>query len=163
MSQTQPVNKGTHTTEIPWWERNYEPGWPSDSKPPAWWTLWWKAWVESGDGCCAYCGLDITSDARYMGLLHSDHLIPQKVGGSDDSLNLVFACTICNGIKKKYDPSHGKGITAPSTQEERAELIRDAKAYILGRINNARSSNNPHYFRIAQLSILAARKKVSAG
>jgi hypothetical protein len=143
----------------PWWETDYEPGWP-DLSPPEWWTSSWKPWVDTGEGCCAYCGLDLTSDARYMALLHRDHLIPQNVGGSDDPLNLVFACSICNGIKKAYDPSRGKGITAPSTQEERAQLIQDAKTYIFGRINDARSSENPHYYRVAQLSILAARKKL---
>lgn len=50
---------------------------------------------ERSHGRCAYCDepLDIT------GRWHVEHQFPRALGGTDDALNLVAACTRCNLAK----------------------------------------------------------------
>ena len=84
---------------------------------------------------------------------HADHLVPKATGGSDDGLNRVLACTLCNTIKGGYDPSHGAG--PPRTEEDRRRIICDAKQEISRR---AGSSPATKYWRVFHLCCLLTRK-----
>ncbi len=54
-----------------------------------------KAQVRSRAGqCCEYCQLR-QSDSP-LAVLHVEHVIPKKHGGSDDLSNLALACIDCN-------------------------------------------------------------------
>src|SRR5713101_4214320 len=130
----------------PWWERNYEPRW----SPPFGSESWWKAALGSG-GRCGYCGADGTSDARLLAGFQLDHLVPQ---GTDDGINRVFACTICNQIKGTFDPSDGEG--PPQTEEERTRLISKATEEIFARCKSAPATK---YWRVLHLSVLAQKAK----
>lgn len=43
--------------------------------------------LKMHDYCCAYCG----DEANTV-----DHIIPSSRGGTDDPMNLVAACNLCN-------------------------------------------------------------------
>ncbi len=43
---------------------------------------------------CEYCGLH--QDDSPLAVLHIEHIIPKKHGGSDDLENLALACIDCN-------------------------------------------------------------------
>jgi hypothetical protein len=68
-------------SETHWWENNYPPGWPPGVPSPEGSSMW-----EDSDGRCAYCGLDVTQDARFLALLHADHIVPKCEGGSGHPL-----------------------------------------------------------------------------
>jgi len=80
-----------------------------------------------------------------------DHLVPQ---GTDDGINRVFACTICNQIKGTFDPSDGEG--PPQTEEERTRLISKATEEIFARCKSAPATK---YWRVLHLSVLAQKAK----
>lgn len=68
---------------------------------------------------CQYCGAQIQDTE-----LHVDHVIPRKLGGTDDPFNLVTACTACNlgkGSRSMLEP----------TVPEVSELNRDIAASLL--------------------------------
>ena len=59
---------------------------------------------------CQYCGVEAPT-----GELHVDHVVPKKLGGTDDYWNLVTACSKCNmskGSKSLLDP------TVPGVSEQ---------------------------------------------
>ena len=49
------------------------------------------------DGHCAYCGNKIEYKDMQV-----DHIIPQRVNGSNDIENLMPSCRICNHYKRGY-------------------------------------------------------------
>lgn len=53
-----------------------------------------EVFVRSG-GCCHYCG----TPQRIDGAWHVEHQLPRALGGADEALNLVAACSSCN-LKK---------------------------------------------------------------
>ena len=140
--------------DIQWWERTYKPGWPPESPEP----YWWPVWVRS-NGCCEYCGLDATVDARFLAVLDGDHIVPRckEYEGSEDPLNIAIACRACNDIKRDYDPSDGEG--PPRNCEDRNRLIEAARTEIFRRVNQKSAWEHPLYFRIWQLTARAEKMK----
>jgi len=138
-------------TQGPWWEQEYEPGWPSEmGEEPA----WWKPMVES-KGQCIYCGVDGTSDARILAGFQSDHLVPKDPKRKDNWLNFVLACANCNKTKHRYDPSNGAG--PPANEEERKQMIEKSREEIFRRWNKPRKARDLKLWRIQQLSMLAQK------
>lgn len=63
---------------------------------------------ERDNYTCRYCGMQIIRlrewhswAKRWVGLIHTDHIVPRSKGGSDHPDNLVTACRDCN--LAKYD------------------------------------------------------------
>jgi 5-methylcytosine-specific restriction endonuclease McrA len=54
------------------------------------------------DGVCFFCGIQFLPhvDALHPRKFTVDHLIPRKLGGTNDMRNLVAACRLCNQLKK---------------------------------------------------------------
>lgn len=50
--------------------------------------------LRSG-GCCHYCGTPLRLDGAW----HVEHQLPRALGGTDDAVNLVAACSRCNLTK----------------------------------------------------------------
>jgi len=50
-----------------------------------------------GNDRCEYCGL--RQDQSPLAVLHIEHILPKKHGGSDDDSNLALACIDCNLFK----------------------------------------------------------------
>jgi hypothetical protein len=44
--------------------------------------------------CCEYCGLP--QEQSPLAVLHIEHILPKKHGGTDDLDNLALACVDCN-------------------------------------------------------------------
>jgi hypothetical protein len=65
---------------------------------------------KTGQTACAYCGVDLTSDYYRWLLLSVDHVVPageaRRLGVPlalyDDAINLVVACSGCNGFLNRY-------------------------------------------------------------
>ena len=73
----------------------------------------------SGSSLCAYCGVDLLSDYYRWLLLQVDHVVPRSVAQvhridkvlCEDFINLVLACSGCNGLENQYSvPIEGGGI-----------------------------------------------------
>ncbi|HTI49830.1 MAG TPA: HNH endonuclease [Planctomycetaceae bacterium] len=64
---------------------------------------------ERAGNCCEYCGLH--QDQSPLAVLHVEHVVPKKHGGSDALDNLALACIDCNLHKGTniagYDPQSG--------------------------------------------------------
>ena len=64
----------------------------------------------TGQSCCAYCGVDLTDNYYHWLLLTVDHVVPVgesvRLGISEDfyqdAINLVLACSGCNGFLNRY-------------------------------------------------------------
>lgn len=54
---------------------------------------------DKTNGSCVYCGDHLTMQAGAPNSFQVDHVLPVKLGGSDDPANLVPACANCNGRK----------------------------------------------------------------
>lgn len=50
-----------------------------------------EVFVRSGC-CCHYCGTTLRLDGAW----HVEHQLPRSLGGTDEPLNLVAACSSCN-------------------------------------------------------------------
>jgi 5-methylcytosine-specific restriction endonuclease McrA len=61
---------------------------------------------QRAENRCEYCGLHQRQSP--LAILHIEHIIPKKHGGTDDSANLALACIDCNLHKGSniagYDP-----------------------------------------------------------
>jgi len=55
--------------------------------------------LEAQGGRCRYCRRPLTRREATI-----DHVIPRRLGGSDDENNLVAACQPCNSRKWAYLP-----------------------------------------------------------
>lgn len=98
-----------------------------------------RAVLERHDSTCVYCG---RRDGEYVppetardAAMHIDHVIPVSQGGSNDPMNLVCACGVCNmfksgrtpeecGLAWPMDPSgkrfgNAKSVTSPLPREEK--------------------------------------------
>ncbi len=72
-----------------------------------------KFMKETGQTCCAYCGLDFTKYENWLQMA-LDHVVPVSVckGMSNpdiekwmnDGSNRVLACATCNGFDNHYQP-----------------------------------------------------------
>lgn len=47
---------------------------------------------QRSGGFCHYCATPLSLDGQW----HVEHQLPRALGGADDALNLVAACTACN-------------------------------------------------------------------
>lgn len=85
---------------------------------------------------CEYCGL--RQEHAPLALYTIDHIIPKKHGGSDDLLNLAFACYHCNIHKGPnlagIDPDSGEMVALfnPRRQVRPDHFVREG-AFIVGR------------------------------
>jgi hypothetical protein len=74
-----------------------------DGEPKQWierqsWPSWAvKAVVARDRGCCAACGVSITSELNAEGQI--DHIVPLAKGGTNDLVNLQLLCDQCNNTK----------------------------------------------------------------
>ena len=97
---------------------------------------------------CEYCGL--RQEHAPLALYTIDHIIPKKHGGSDDSLNLAFACYHCNIHKGPnlagIDPVPGRARmegVPPSQGTPGPPLHRDAPCGLEARTPRARRRTAP--------------------
>jgi hypothetical protein len=98
---------------------------------------------------CVYCGFDGKPQKAWW-LFSNDHLVPQKLGGGNEDLNIVLACSGCNSTKKDFDPTDGS--RDPLTPESRDRLIERARNFI--RKQRAMWEQDAHWRRIrAELGI----------
>jgi len=138
-----------------WWSRSLRSAWPPE-RPRAIKPGWWRVCLDS-KGHCEYCGLDATPDARLLALLEGDHIVPRSRGGSENPLNYAMACSVCNELKKGYDPSLGKG--SPRTRRDRRLLVEKTRAE-LARLASQRSLDEfPMFLRVWQLALRPPKKK----
>jgi hypothetical protein len=76
--------------------------------------------ILSRDGfACVYCGSDSTQ-------LHVDHVVPQALGGTDDSTNLATACADCNLGKASSAPTADKMAAVDERNAEWRQRVADA-------------------------------------
>jgi len=47
-------------------------------------------------GLCQSCGKDVSGLLNHMNMLHLDHLLPLKSGGTNDPTNFQLLCSACN-------------------------------------------------------------------
>jgi hypothetical protein len=85
------------------------------------------------EGRCVYCKKDLWKEYGVPSCV--DHLLPESVYDepelAENVNNLVFACVECNGLKRNYDPSGGKGRQLDITSDiVRHDLIETAKKII---------------------------------
>ena len=85
---------------------------------------------------CEYCGL--RQEYAPLALYTIDHIIPKKHGGSDDLLNLAFACYHCNIHKGPnlagIDPDSGEMVALFNLRQQvwPDHFFREG-AFIVGR------------------------------
>jgi hypothetical protein len=68
---------------------------------------------KTGQRSCASCGLDFTGSYEHWLLMAVDHVVPTSVGTGlgipiaylGDCINLVLACSGCNGFANRYKPA----------------------------------------------------------
>jgi hypothetical protein len=87
----------------------------------------WELYVKDRFQC-VYCGLNGRAQQAWW-IFTDDHIVPRKLGGLDESLNLVLACSGCNSVKKHFDPTEGG--RDPLTPESKERLIERARQYIM--------------------------------
>lgn len=68
---------------------------------------------------CQYCGAKAPDV-----LLHADHVVPVAEGGPSDILNLVTACSVCNGGKGKRPLHQSDELDKQRTQLEQLQERR---------------------------------------
>jgi 5-methylcytosine-specific restriction endonuclease McrA len=76
-------------------------------------STYYQAFVRDGHAC-VYCGKDILASLDSFAASHLDHLKPKHAGGTDELINSVTACSVCNSMKAGYDPSP-EGPVTPET------------------------------------------------
>lgn len=75
-------------------------------------TSWYRKVYHKDKYYCVYCGKEMLRSLEYWLSLEVDHIIPQSKGGSDDLINLVTSCNVCNKYKSNY---YSKEINATMT------------------------------------------------
>lgn len=75
---------------------------------------------------CVYCGKDILESLDSFAASHLDHLKPRCAGGTDELINCVTACAVCNSMKGDFDPSPD----GPITPETFNSAVAIARAYV---------------------------------
>lgn len=88
-------------------------------------STYYQAFVRDGHRC-VYCGKDILESLDSFAASHLDHLKPKRTGGTDEPINCVTACAVCNSMKGGFDPSPD----GPVTPETFDSVVAKAKAYI---------------------------------
>ncbi|MBS0458232.1 MAG: HNH endonuclease [Proteobacteria bacterium] len=75
---------------------------------------------------CVYCGKRTLESLDTFAASHLDHLKPRACGGTDDEVNSVTACSVCNSIKGGYDPWPVGQVTI----ENRFAVLENARTYV---------------------------------
>lgn len=88
-------------------------------------STYYQSFVRDGHRC-VYCGKDILESLDSFAASHLDHLKPRRTGGTDDPINCVTACAVCNSMKGGFDPSPD----GPVTPETFDTVVAAARAYI---------------------------------
>ena len=88
-------------------------------------STYYQAFVRDGHSC-VYCGKDILESLDSFAASHLDHLKPRRTGGTEELINCVTACAVCNSMKGGFDPSPSGLVTA----ETFATVVSVARAYI---------------------------------
>ncbi|WGV23909.1 HNH endonuclease [Halotia branconii] len=69
---------------------------------------------------CEYCH---SSEEASAALFSIDHIVPQSLGGSDDSDNLALACQRCNGYRYNFttgiDPDTGQMLSLFNPRQQK--------------------------------------------
>lgn len=60
-----------------------------------------KSIKEQANGCCTYCGVELTDELHKPNSYHVDHKKPHALGGMTNDDNLAAACMACNMKKGK--------------------------------------------------------------
>ena len=109
----------------------------------------------TGQSSCAYCGVDLVGDYHRWLLLGVDHVVPQSearrlgipAGFYEDAINLVLACSGCNGYLNRFrcsaEPANEWSLESfadlrDSVFRERDQLIaarRDKERTIFDRLS----------------------------
>jgi 5-methylcytosine-specific restriction endonuclease McrA len=84
-----------------------------------------QAFVRDGHRC-VYCNKDILETLDSFAASHLDHLKPKHSGGTDDILNCVIACAVCNSMKGGFNPSPDGPVTAETFDA----VVAKARKYI---------------------------------
>lgn len=58
-----------------------------------------EAVLAKTSGQCVYCAVLLTTEPDQPHSYHADHVLPVKLGGSNDVANLVPSCAACNSKK----------------------------------------------------------------
>lgn len=102
---------------------------------------------------CAYCGLSLVDTYEHWLLMCVDHVVPKSVATElavdnsfvNDFVNLVLACSGCNGFRNRYKYSGYPERPSPWTDESfagfRDAVFADRKRAILQR----RAEEVAHY------------------
>ena len=88
-------------------------------------STYYQVFVRDGHKC-VYCGKDILESLDSFAASHLDHLKPRRSGGTEDAINCVTACAVCNSMKAGFDPSP----EGPVTPETFDAVVAVARAYI---------------------------------
>lgn len=54
---------------------------------------------DRAQGCCEYCRVE---ESDRFSTFHVDHIVSQKLGGTDDDSNLCLSCYKCNAYKGSH-------------------------------------------------------------
>lgn len=88
-------------------------------------SVYYQVFVRDGHKC-VYCDRDILESLDSFVASHLDHLKPRHAGGTDDVINSVTACAVCNSMKGGFDPSP----EGPVTQVTFDAAVKAARSYI---------------------------------
>jgi hypothetical protein len=88
-------------------------------------STYYHAFVRDGYRC-VYCDKDILDSLDTFAASRLDHLKPSCNGGTDETINCVTSCAVCNSMKGGFDPSPD----GPVTSESFETVVNAARAYI---------------------------------
>ena len=105
----------------------------------------------TGLDACAYCGGSLLDPFERWQILQCDHVVPQKEGErlgiptewSEDLINIVLACSPCNGYDNKYRLPPGTAL--PQSVQEFATLRDRVFEERKARILQSREEKRQHY------------------
>ena len=89
---------------------------------------------------CEYCQRDLLAPEA-IGMWCIEHIVPRRLGGSDEQDNLAIACVVCNKLKGDWDPGNNG---ANNTRESR---ITAANVHI----NDNRTKEEQHLRLIREI------------
>ncbi len=87
---------------------------------------WSEEAVDLGkrqDFRCHYCHRDFLASIEDYDMWQTDHLIPRSKQGLDAIENKLFACKLCNFVKRNFDPRSKASENA--TFEELAKIASE--------------------------------------
>lgn len=118
---------------------------------------------QRANGRCEYCRMH---EALQGATFHVEHVIPSAADGSDEDMNLAWACVLCNLKKSKrtriVDPQTGDEVAFFNPRTERWEdhfewsgLLIKAKTATGRALIDALDLNHPHrlFIREAENSL----------